>query len=260
MDVEPCIELLPPPPLPDLPEPLPPESGDFPRLVARASYIREMPAHDRPRERLLREGGTALTDAELVAVLLRTGCSGASALDLARELLSVAGGIAGMATLDSTALQRRGLGSAKAATLLAALELARRVARAELPDRLPLGNPDAVARYLLLRYAERDQEVMGALFLDLRNRLLGEAELYRGTMARASVEPRAFLKQALLRSAAGILLFHTHPSGDPSPSAEDLAFTRRLSDAADLLGLRLLDHVVLGGGHRWVSLRKRGGW
>jgi len=101
---------------------------------------------------------------------------------------------------------------------------------------------------------------MGALFLDLRNRLLGEAELYRGTMARASVEPRAFLKQALLRSAAGILLFHTHPSGDPSPSAEDLAFTRRLSDAADLLGLRLLDHVVLGGGHRWVSLRKRGGW
>jgi len=128
------------------------------------------------------------------------------------------------------------------------------------PDLLPLGNPDAVARYLLLRYAERDQEVMGALFLDLRNRLLGEAELYRGTMARASVEPRAFLKQALLRSAAGILLFHTHPSGDPSPSAEDLAFTRRLSDAADLLGLRLLDHVVLGGGHRWVSLRKRGGW
>jgi len=150
MDVEPFIELLPPPPLPDLPEPLPPESRDFPRLVPRASYIREMPAHDRPRERLLREGGTALTDAELVAVLLRTGCAGTSALDLARELLAVAGGIAGMATLDASALQRRGLGSAKAAALLAALELARRVARAELPDRLrlcqDLGNGAGVGR------------------------------------------------------------------------------------------------------------------
>ncbi len=225
-----------------------------------AASIRELPPHDRPRERLLREGGTALTDTELVAVLLRTGCAGVSALDLGRDLLAAAGGLAGLATLDGGSLPRRGLGAAKAAGLLAALELARRVARAELPDRLPLGNPEAVARYLLLRYAERDQEVMGALFLDVRNRLLGEAELYRGTLARAAVEPRAILKQALLRSAAGVLLFHTHPSGDPSPSAEDLAFTRRLADAGELLGVRLLDHLVLGAGHRWVSLRRRGGW
>ncbi|HET9765694.1 MAG TPA: DNA repair protein RadC [Thermoanaerobaculia bacterium] len=232
----------------------------FPAPIVRGSLIRELPAHDRPRERLVREGGTALTDTELLAVLLRTGCAGVSALDLARELLTISGGIAGLATFDAGALRRRGLGAAKSASLLAALELARRVARAELPDRLPLGNPEAVGRYLLLRYAERDQEVMGALFLDIRNRLIGEAELYRGTMVRASVEPRAFLKQALLRSAAGLLLFHTHPSGDPSPSAEDLAFTRRLADAGDLLGIRLLDHVVLGGGRRWVSLRRRGGW
>jgi len=246
MDAEPL--LVPPPP------------AAFPAPIVKGSLIRELPAHDRPRERLVREGGTALTDTELLAVLLRTGCSGVSALDLARELLAMSGGLAGLATLDAGALRRRGLGAAKSASLLAALELARRVARAELPDRLPLGNPEAVARYLMLRYAERDQEVMGALFLDIRNRLLGEAELYRGTMVRASVEPRAFLKQALLRSAAGLLLFHTHPSGDPSPSAEDLAFTRRLADAGDLLGIRLLDHVVLGGGRRWVSLRRRGGW
>ena len=222
--------------------------------------IRELPAHDRPRERLLREGGTALTDTELLAVLLRTGCAGVSALDLARELLATSGGLAALASLDGAGLQRRGLGAAKAAGVMAALELARRVARAELPDRLPLGNPETVARYLLLRYAEPDQEVMGALFLDIRNRLIGEAELYRGTLARAAVEPRAILKQALLRSAAGMLLFHTHPSGDPSPSAEDLAFTRRLADAGDLLGVKLHDHVILGGGHRWVSLRRRGGW
>jgi DNA repair protein RadC len=227
---------------------------------ASAALIREIPAHDRPRERLLREGGGALADAELLAVLLRTGCAGASALDLGRELLTAAGGLAGLATLDPGALRRRGLGAAKAAGLLAAVELSRRLARAELPDRLPLAHPEAVARYLLLRYAERDQEVMGALFLDVRNRLLGEAELFRGTLARAAVEPRAILKQALLRSAAGVLLFHTHPSGDPSPSAEDLAFTRRLAEAGELLGVRLLDHLVLGSGHRWVSLSRRGGW
>src|SRR5688500_16084806 len=115
--------------------------------AARAAVLREIPAHDRPRERLLREGGAALADGELLAVLLRTGCAGASALDLGRELLAAAGGLAGLATLDAAALQRRGLGAAKAAGLLAALELARRVARAELPDRLPLAHPEAVARY-----------------------------------------------------------------------------------------------------------------
>lgn len=222
--------------------------------------IRELPESERPRERLLREGGAALADAELVAVLLRTGCTGVSALELGRDLLAGQGGLAGLATVEAPALLRRGLGPAKAAGLLAALELARRLARAELPDRLPLGHPEAVARYLLLRYGERDQEVMGALYLDVRNRLLGEAELFRGTLSRAAVEPRAVLKRALLSSAAGILLFHTHPSGDPSPSAEDLSFTRRMAEAGELLGVRLLDHLILGTCHRWVSLRRRGGW
>jgi DNA repair protein RadC len=225
-----------------------------------APLIRELAEHERPRERLLREGGAALSDAELLAVVLRTGCAGVSALELGRELLTGEGGLAGVATADSSSLLRRGLGPAKAAGVLAALELARRLARAELPERLPLGHPEAVARYLLLRYSERDQEVMGALFLDVRNRLLGEAELFRGTLSRAAVEPRAVLKRALLSSAAGILLFHTHPSGDPSPSAEDLAFTRRMADAGELVGVRLLDHLILGTCHRWVSLRRRGGW
>ena len=222
--------------------------------------IRELPERDRPRERLLREGGAALSDAELLAVLLRTGCAGASALDLARGLLAEAGGLAGLVTTEPAALCRRGLGPAKATAVLAATELARRLAHAELPDRLPLGHPEAVARYLLLRYGERDQEVMGALFLDVRNRLLGEAELFRGTLSRAAVEPRAILKRALLASSAGVLLFHTHPSGDPSPSSEDLAFTRRMAEAGELVGVRLLDHLILGTSHRWVSLRRRGGW
>ena len=168
--------------------------------------------------------------------------------------------MAGLGTLEARALRRRGLGVAKQATLLAAVELARRVARAELPERLGLSHPEAVARYLLLRYADRDQEIMGALYLDIRNRLIGEGELFRGTLGRAAVEPRAILKQALLGSAAGFVVFHTHPSGDPSPSSEDLGFTRRLSDASEIVGVKMLDHLILGSSSRWVSLRRRGGW
>ena len=226
----------------------------------RGLAIREIPTHDRPRERLLREGGRALSDSELVAVLLRTGCQGTSALDLATDLLRESAGLAGLVTLEPRALRRRGLGTAKQATLLAAVELARRVARAELPERLGLSHPEAVARYLLLRYADRDQEIMGALFLDIRNRLVGEGELFRGTLGRAAVEPRAILKQALLHSAAGFVVFHTHPSGDPSPSPEDLGFTRRLAEASEIVGVKMLDHLILGSLSRWVSLRRRGGW
>lgn len=227
---------------------------------AAARLIRELPADERPRERLLANGSAALADSELVAVLLRTGRAGASALELGRELLRESGGLQGLLGVRPEALRRRGLGEAKAAALLAAVELGRRLARAQVPDREPLLHPAAVARYLLLRYGVPDQEVMGALYVDVRHRLLAEAEIFRGTLNRASVEPRALLKEGLLRGAAGLVLFHTHPSGDPSPSAEDLAFTRRLAEAGELVGVRLLDHLVLGATGAWVSLRERGGW
>jgi DNA repair protein RadC len=228
--------------------------------VALPGLIRELPPDERPRERLLRGGGGALSEAELVAVLLRTGRPGASSVALAHELLAEAGGIVGLAGVGTAALRRRGLGPAKAAALLAAVELGRRLARAQLSDREPLAHPAAAARYLGLRYAVRDQEVMGALYLDSRNRLLAEGEVFRGTLNRAAVEPRGLLKEALVRGAAGLLLFHTHPSGDPSPSVEDLAFTRRMAEAGDLLGVRLVDHLILGAGGAWVSLRERGAW
>jgi DNA repair protein RadC len=225
-----------------------------------ARLIRELPPDERPRERLLGGGGGALSDAELLAVLLRTGRRGASAVDLARELLRDCGGLAGMLGVGVPALRRRGIGGAKTAAVLAALELGRRVARGELPEREPLTHPAAVARYLALRYAVRDQEVMGALFLDTRHRFLAESEVYRGTLNRAAVEPRGILKEALLRGAAAVLLFHTHPSGDPSPSAEDLAFTRRLAEAGEVVGVRLVDHLILGAGGAWLSLKERCAW
>lgn len=127
-------------------------------------------------------------------------------------------------------------------------------------ERAVMGAPAAVASYLALRYGVNDQEVMGALYVDTRNRLLKEVELYRGTVNRCAVEPRLILKGGLLAGACGMVVFHTHPSGDPSPSLEDIAFTRRLAEAGDLVGVKLIDHMVLGGVGRWVSLRERGAW
>lgn len=224
------------------------------------TLIREIPQAERPRERLLAHGARALSDAELLAVLLRTGRPGRSALDLGRELSRLCNGLNGLVGVELEALMQVGLGPARAASLLAAVELGVRIARAELPERPCLERPAAAARYLVLRYGVRDQEVMGALYLDHRQRLVTERELYRGTLSRAAAEPRAILKAGLLAGAAGCLLFHTHPSGDPSPSAEDLAFTRRLAEAGEVVGIPLVDHLILGGTERWISLRERGAW
>lgn len=221
--------------------------------------IRELPAGERPRERLLKQGGSSLSDSELLAVLLRTGRAGVSVLQLSMDLLRESGGLAGLLTATPHSLRRTGVGPAKAATLLAAVEMGRRLAREQLLDREPLSRPVDVARYLALRYHTCDQEIMGALFLDARSLLLGEREMFRGTLNRMTVEPREILRECLQRGAASVYLFHTHPSGDPSPSAEDLLFTRRMAEAAEIVGVRLVDHVVLGRQGRWASIRERAG-
>lgn len=226
----------------------------------RAALIRELPDEERPRTRLLRGSARALSDAELVAVLLGTGRRGVSAIGLARELLAAAGGLTGLLGAAPEELRLTGLGPAKTAAILAAVEVARRVAHDDLPEREPLSRPEVVARYLYLRYRINGQEIMGALYLDTRNRLVGESELFRGTLNRAAVEPGPLLRTGLMHRSAGLVLFHTHPSGDPSPSAEDLSFTRRLAEAGETVGIRLVDHLILGSGRRWVSLRQRGGW
>lgn len=228
--------------------------------MAESERLLALPATERPRERLLAQGSAALSDAELLAVLLRTGTVGASAVRLAREILTELGGLPGLLAATPVTLRRQGVGLAKAASLLAAAEIGRRLARHELPDREPLTRPAQVARYLDLRYRVRDQEVVGALFLDTRNRLLGEREIFRGTLNRTAVEPREILKEALLQGAAGVVLFHTHPSGDLSPSLGDREFTRRLEHAAGVVGVRLIDHLILAGSGRWVSLLEKAAW
>jgi DNA repair protein RadC len=229
-------------------------------MLVERKMIRDLPLGERPRERLLEVGSAALSDAELVAVLLRTGRVGISASEAAFELLRELGGLAGLLGATPQLLKRRGLGPAKAASLLAAVEIGRRLGRFELPVREPLTRPGDVARYLAVRYRQRDQEVVGALFLDGRNRLIGEREVFRGTLLRTAVEPRELLKEGLLRGAAGIVVFHTHPSGDPSPSQEDHLFTRRMEEAGEVVGVRLVDHLILGCTGRWLSLRQRVAW
>ncbi len=201
-----------------------------------------------------------LSDAELLSLVLAGGCVQEKSVRVARALLAEVGGLFGLPGASVAMLRHGGLRDAQASALLASREIASRLALQSIPRQRPLDHAGSVARFLLLRYQQRDQEVMGALFLNVRHRILGDAEIFRGTLHRAEVEPREILKQCLLRGAAGVVIFHTHPSGDPTPSDADLQFTRRMAYAAALVGVDLVDHLVLGAIGRWVSLRAQGGW
>jgi DNA repair protein RadC len=221
--------------------------------------IRDLPLEERPRERLARAGPSALAGEELLALLLGSGARGESALDCARRLLASHGGLPGLASLTGSELAReKGVGRARACAIEAAIEIGRRLAAETLSARDLFNEPALVKEYLRRAHGDGTQERTGALYLNARNRLLrDDAEIYRGTLDRAVVEPRELLKRALLSNAAALIVYHNHPSGDPSPSREDREFTRRLASAADLVGLRLLDHVVVGR-EGCVSFREAG--
>ena len=220
---------------------------------------RDLPKDDRPRERLFALGGEVLSDTELVSILLARGCTEQSAIELARDVLNKFVGLRGLSRLTEQE-SFPGIGVAQRAVILAACELGVRLARARVARRDLLDRPTVVAAYLEQRYLTPDQIRMGALYLDVRNRLIREHEIFRGRLTRAGVEPRQVVKEGLLCDANGFILFHTHPSGDPSPSTEDLTFTKRVAEAGELLGVQLLDHLIVGAGGRWVSLGRQGAW
>jgi DNA repair protein RadC len=218
--------------------------------------VRDLPPEERPRERLARLGPAALSNRELLALLVGTGSRRASALDLAEGLADP--GLRALAGRSLLEVERvPGLGRAKASRLLAALELGARLAR-ERPGSMPaFHTPEDGARYLLPRYSSRPVETFGLLALDVRHRLKHEAVVSVGCLTSSLVHPREVFQEAISARAAALILFHNHPSGDPEPSAEDVALTRRLASAGTLMGIEIVDHLVLGAG-RFVSLKQRG--
>ena len=218
------------------------------------------PEAERPRERLLAHGAQALSDAELLAIFLRVGVRGKSAVDLARELLGHFGGqISQLANATAKELSKlSGMGPAKASQLMAVLELARRSLREDIQARDLLGSPGAVRDWLRLKLSTLPYEVFAALWLDSQNRLIEYDELFRGTLTQTSVYPREVVKQALLRNAGAVVLVHNHPSGVAEPSRADELLTRSLREALALVDVKVVDHFVVAGLAPPLSFAERG--
>ena len=219
--------------------------------------IRDWPAGERPREKLLARGSAALSDAELLAVLLGSGSRGKDALALGRELLVNAGSLGALLSRPEQQIRAGGLGPAKRARIAAALELARRSLAEQLLEKPSLGNPRDSGDYLRARLRHLPYEVFGCLYLDNRHRVLAFEELFRGTVDGASVHPREVVRACLQHNACAVIFAHNHPSGVAEPSAADRAITHELRDALQLVGVRVLDHLVIGSGEP-VSMAARG--
>lgn len=220
--------------------------------------IKDWPAAERPREKLMQLGPSALTDAELLAIFLRTGIAGTSAVDLARTLLERFGGLRQLLSADrNTFLQAPGMGNAKYAQLQAVLEMARRHLSEQLREGDALRNPEDTRRYLQMQLSSHPYEVFAVLFLDNRHRVLAFEELFRGTIDGASVHPREVVRRALHYNAAALILAHNHPSGVSEPSSADRRITERLQAALALIDVRVLDHIVVGHGE-FTSFAERG--
>jgi len=220
--------------------------------------LREWASDERPRERLLSHGPEVLSDAELVAIVLGSGIPGENVVELARRLLAEHGGIGGLIRSDVKAVQRtKGLGPAKAAQLAAAVELGRRAGQLDPDSRPLLDSPEAVWQLLGSRVMGKTREEVHILAVDTRNRLIGAVRTLTGGVNAVGVRASDIFREAMLLDAHAIVLAHNHPSGDPAPSPQDVSLTRELIDAGELLGIRLLDHVVLGQS-AYVSMQREG--
>ena len=210
--------------------------------------MKDLPVDARPREKLLARGPQALSDVELLAILLRTGMVGKNVFQLSEELLGP-DGIAGLLQATAQSLKLvKGLGPAKQAELLAVFELARRALSQRLKEREAFETPDAVKQYLQLQLAHKNHEVFAVLFLDSQNRMLAMEELFRGTLSQTSVYPREVVMRALHHQAAAVVLSHNHPSGSVQPSRADEHLTQTLKASLALVDVRVLDHIIVGQG------------
>ena len=221
--------------------------------------IHDLPTTDRPRERLAREGAAVLSNAELLAILLRVGVAGENAVRVAERLLAQLQGLPGLHRAGYADLcAQKGIGPAKAAQLQAAVELGKRIAVAPSGERTTISSPADAANLLMYQMAPLDQEYLFVILLDTRNRVLGvPLEVYHGSLNTSMIRVGELFREAIKVNAAALIVAHNHPSGDPSPSPEDVAVTRALVEAGKLLDIDVLDHLVIGR-YRFVSLKERG--
>lgn len=223
--------------------------------------MKDMTEEDRPYEKCVKYGAENLTDTELLAVLLRTGTKGESSLKLAERLLKpefAEKGILGIPHWTLAKLKQvRGIGTVKAIQILCICELARRMAKAEASKRLCFTSPDTISDYYMEDMRHQSREILKLLLLDTKSRLIAECDLSAGTVNATLISPREIFVEAIQHNAVSIILLHNHPSGDPTPSREDLLVTRRVEEAGMLIGIELLDHIIIGS-RCYVSLREKG--
>lgn len=227
-------------------------------MVEYRLRIRELPEHDRPRERLRRDGSSALSDAELLAILLRVGVEGINVVQLAQQLLLEFGGWPGLQRANFEELRKRhGMGEAKAAQLKAALEIGRRLVLTSQEDRFQIRSPSDAAQLMQIEMSHLDQEHLRAICLDTKNRVQKVHTVYVGSLNASLIRIGEIFKEAIRLNSAAVIIVHNHPSGDPTPSPEDVLVTRQIVEAGKLLDIDVLDHLVIGQG-RFTSMRERG--
>lgn len=222
-----------------------------------STAIKELPSDDRPRERLQTFGPDSLSNAELLAILLGGGFQNVSALELAQRLLNSSSSLIDLSGKELDELtQHKGIGSAKGCTLVAAFEIGRRIAASSPEKNFTISSPEQAASRLMPKYGSRKQEHVGILALDTKNKIIREVIITVGTLNGSMIHPREVFRPALQANSSSILLFHNHPSGDPTPSEKDLEVTKRLFEAGKLMGIDLVDHLILSH-NRFVSLKKQ---
>ncbi|WP_126427947.1 RadC family protein [Brevibacillus marinus] len=227
-------------------------------ITCNKRQMKNVPLYERPRERLLRQGTAPLSDAELLAILLRTGYRRETCYELAQRLLSAFGSLHGIAQASHQELLKiKGIGPVKAVELHAAFELGRRLAKSDRKEGQPIRMPRDAAELLMPEMRHLTQEHFVCLFLNTKNQVIGKHTVFVGSLDAAIVHPREIFREAIRRSSASVICLHNHPSGDPTPSREDITVTRTLRDVGELIGITLLDHVIIGDGC-FVSLKEQG--
>ncbi|MGC4375813.1 DNA repair protein RadC [Fictibacillus sp. Mic-4] len=220
--------------------------------------IRDYPAHERPRERMLNEGPEALSNQELLAILLRTGTKKESVLHLANRIVQHFEGLRMLKNATIGELKEiNGIGDVKAVELIAAIELGRRISRLQFDERYAIRSPEDGANYLMDELRFLEQEHFVCLYLNTKNQVIHKKTIFIGSLNSSIVHPREVFKEGIRRSAASLICFHNHPSGDPSPSSEDIDVTKRLVECGKILGIEMLDHIIIGD-RKYVSLKEKG--